>query len=284
MKLSFNRLFRIVFRNNYSREGNKISNHVVNLEWYKDDLNLGDYLSKVVVNHMTSIKGIKLSDCSFDRKRKHLMAIGSLLGGRGDFNATVWGSGIRNFSSVKGLALKRFYQKLDIRAVRGPFTKSALEQCGFRCPEVYGDPAVLMPCVYTPECKDRKGVVLIKHYLSSYDDLNDKDIVMLDIKTDDYKSFIDTVVSAEKVISSSLHGIILAETYGVPAVFLRSGIEAETIKFYDWYYSTERYNVRVAHSIDEALNAEPMPLPNLSQMRENLINVFPYDLWLGKKN
>ena len=109
-----------------------------------------------------------------------------------------------------------------------------------------------------------------------------ENVTLLDIKTTDFEKFIDTISSAEKVISSSLHGIILSETYGTPAVFLKKGIEAELLKFYDWYYSTERYSVQIASDIDEALKMEPMPVPNLDDMRNALIQSFPYDLWEEK--
>ena len=65
----------------------------------------------------------------------------------------------------------------------------------------------------------------------------------------------------------------------MPAVFLAKGREDEMLKYYDWYYSTGRYNVKMAFSIEEAIDMEPMELPNLKGMQERLLKVFPYDLW-----
>ena len=81
------------------------------------------------------------------------------------------------------------------------------------------------------------------------------------------------------VISSSLHGIILAESYGIPAIFLGQNMEYEIIKFYDWYYSTGRKNVVIANSLDDALQMTPMALPQLEEMQKNLMMAFPNDLW-----
>ena len=104
----------------------------------------------------------------------------------------------------------------------------------------------------------------------------------VDILTADYRSFIDRIVKSGRVISSSLHGIILAEAYGVPAVLLNYQ-EIDLLKYYDYYYSTGRRNVKVASSIKEALETEPMELPDLSDMQKNLLDSFPYDLFEKSK-
>ena len=80
------------------------------------------------------------------------------------------------------------------------------------------------------------------------------------------------------IISSSLHGIILAEAYGIPAVLLNNN-DIDLLKYYDYYFSTGRKSVKVASSIEEALNKGPMPLPDLSEMQKGLIESFPYDLF-----
>lgn len=99
------------------------------------------------------------------------------------------------------------------------------------------------------------------------------------MNTTDYRKVIDQIVNSKKIISSSLHGIILAEAYGIPAVFLNSGMDNEKMKFFDWYLSTGRTEIKVANSLDEALHMKPMSLPNLNGMRMKLIRSFPYDLW-----
>ena len=41
---------------------------------------------------------------------------------------------------------------------------------------------------------------------------------------------------AKLVISSSLHGIILAETYGIPAILLMDKVTNNMFKYNDYYY------------------------------------------------
>lgn len=97
--------------------------------------------------------------------------------------------------------------------------------------------------------------------------------------TDNYESVIDGILQCDKVITSSLHGIILAESYGVPAVFFR-GLDKDTdFKYLDWYHSTGRFDIHIAESIEEAMAMDAPPLPNLEKLQEGLLNSFPYDLW-----
>ena len=243
-----------------------------------DTENLGDYLSKVVVSHFMPQSVTKRP---FQRT-KTLLAIGSILGFRCQ-DVVVWGSGI--ISSHESKARYVRYSDLDIRAVRGPKTRQVMLDLGKKCPEVYGDPAILMPFIYNPEMREKKyRVSLIVHH--EHGELTipkSVDIHRIDISTTDYEKVIDEIVQSDLVISSSLHGIILAETYGVPAVLMLRR-DAMVFKYEDWYYSTGRMNPTIVRSIEEALSAKPMELPDLSNMQKQLLDAFPSDLWVGKRN
>ena len=149
---------------------------------------------------------------------------------------------------------------------------------GYKCPEVYGDPAILMPYIYKPEnvYKTRRYSV-IRNYCD-----NSKADNIIQILTTDYKSVIDTIVSSEIVVSSSLYGIILAESYGVPAVL---HIPSECVgyldefKYRDYYYNTGRNQFLVAKTAEENLQIKPCELPDITPLQENLIKTFPCDLW-----
>lgn len=251
----------------------------VNLHYYQVNNNienLGDYLSVVVVDWMT--KYYKINTDAELSKTKHLYAIGSIIM-NGFQNCTIWGSGFLN--DVDGSRLSRWlkhYRKFDIRAVRGTKTYDSFKKLGFDCPKVFGDPAILMPIIYKPvsNCDPVKDYVVIKHM--SHDGYVDNNI---DILTTDYAGFIDKIVNSKLVISSSLHGIILAESYGIPAVlYLPENINNTLFKYEDYYYGTGRYKFPIARSIDEALKIKPCDLPDIKAMQNDLINSFPHDIYL----
>ena len=140
-----------VFRNNYGIKDKPSHKHCVNLEYSRIN-NVGDALSPIIVEWMLNKKSITINKTT--NKTKHLMAVGSIVG-RGRFDSTIWGSGVLKDDVEERLIKQSFYKKYDIRAVRGPITRNALIHAGYKCPEVYGDPAILMPLIYNPS-KEKK--------------------------------------------------------------------------------------------------------------------------------
>ena len=245
--------------------------------------NLGDSLGKVIVTFLLDQKGIDI-DAHIPRK-KHLFTVGSNIIG-GEYlqhyqNATIWGSGLLMEPTGSMRLLQRLSRrKLDIRAVRGPKTMKALERMGFRCPAVFGDPAILMPLLFHPNVeKKRKFTVIPQFYHECKFREEHPDTYCISMNTDDYQSVISEILASEIIYTSSLHGIILAEAYGVPAVFFRGLGKDIDFKYLDYYYSTGRKNIKIATSYEEAMQMEPLPLPDLSKMQQGLLDTFPYDLW-----
>ena len=275
-----NKIKSILFRNKIDFNGERFDPDTVHLEWWKNKDNVGDYLSTVIFEWMT--KDIDLSRPI--RKGLHLSTVGSLLGGR-YYDATVWGSGILDLLAVRSINLKSRLVKYDVRAVRGPLTKEVLQNAGYDCTDIaLGDPAILMPLIYrSPQKEKVYDRCIINHYINSDKNYSFPDSVCISAGTTDYRSFIDTIMASRMVISSSLHGVILAEAYGVPAIYCCENLQKMLFKVYDYYFSTGRYNVIIANSVDEALRMQPMNLPDFSEMRKNLIEAFPKDLWEDNK-
>ena len=253
---------------------------VVNLE-YSHKFNLGDTLSPVIVNWMLDRRGMSLSVPV--GQTKHLLALGSLLG-RGIFDATVWGSGILEASTLPRLKHQKGVRSYDIRAVRGPKTRDVLLGYGFPCPAVYGDPGVLLPLIspaaYVAPPAGPVGVIF--HRTTDLSDLElPRGCKRISIETSDYRQFVEELMGCSRVVSESLHGVILAESYGVPARAFLVGDRVSTcsFKYEDWYASTGRCETAFACSLEEVLDQASLPVPELDSMRRALMDTFPYDLW-----
>ncbi|MDD3409215.1 MAG: polysaccharide pyruvyl transferase family protein [Eubacteriales bacterium] len=290
-----NRVFREVYSMVYSNKiilnYPSVKQHIeqVNLHCFdadktlQDNINLGDHLSGIVVNWMLREKGLSLETCIGTKDKHNLYAIGSILL-MGYQNATVWGSGLPfKPSLLRGLFHTNLLRSLDIRAVRGPYTRKVLLELGHKCPDVYGDPAVLMPMIYKQTTMEKTQDYIVIPHFSTYveNSTTESNNDVISMHTTNYKSVIDRICRSRIVISSSLHGIILAESYGVPAIFYQDRPERFNFKYYDWYKSTGR-EVSIAHSVEEAKHMEPMMPPNLNSMRGSLLETFPYDLWIKR--
>jgi hypothetical protein len=150
-------------------------------------------------------------------------------------SCTVWGSGILARHD-------RISPGARLLAVRGPLTRARAIQCGACCPEVYGDPALLLPRLYRPLVDQRRGIGLIAHFADKprlAASLRRKEhLKLIDIQ-DPVESVIDRIVSCEFVASSSLHGLVASHAYGIPAVWVkfRPLPNGDGTKFDDYFHS-----------------------------------------------
>lgn len=260
--------------------------NVVNLNWWhidynKEIQNLGDMLASVVYDYMCDC--YKINKSKMLHNTKHLYTIGSILFFENQ-DAIIWGTGSiekmeRNFENILHHKILR---TLDVRCVRGPKTRKNLLNLGIKCPRIYGDPAMLMPLIYQPTVSEyNKKALIINHFQDNMDDFHlIPDTIRMDMLTTDWKEKIELIASANIVISSSLHGIILAESYGVPALLLNTKYR-DLFKFYDYYEGTGRKIIPIVKSIEEGLNynLDNYVFPNVVEIQNNLINSFPIDIW-----
>lgn len=283
-----NKLSRFLMKNHYVlRNSEKIclsDLERVNLNaWItpnSDVQNIGDYLSIEVVKYVCAQHGIDFNKTVSEPK--HLYAIGSVLLGYQD--ATIWGAGF-GFDSMKVWLRKvdgfihRHRHHLDVRAVRGPETRRILTEMGYECPPIYGNPAILTPKIYEGKSEPPSRYIVIPHY-SKIEKYQTFDNAICTFSRD-WKRIVDRIVNTELVISSSLHGIILAEAYGIPAVMLNDTPSDDITKHKDWYYATGRTSFQIADSVGDALKMQNTLLPaaKVKEMQERLLNTFPYDLW-----
>lgn len=247
----------------------KAKKHCVNLNYCYDFQNIGDNISPVIVTYVAQLYGINLTKKISEIR--HLYAIGSIITA-GAQDCTVWGSGLLNTQILYRLKNR----EIKFQAVRGPLSRVVLIDQGFDVPEVYGDPAILLPMIYNPTVEKRYKVSVITHMDESIN-FSGVAVHRINITTNDYKHFIDEIKASELVVSSSLHGIIFAESYGIKAILLRP--KSDLFKYYDYYFSTERYSFPIVNNITEALGTKAAEIPDFSEMQKALIRAFPKYLW-----
>ena len=82
--------------------------------------------------------------------------IGSIIESLANKESIIWGSG-----AMYGGEKVLYEKPKKVLAVRGPLTRKYLLSQGVDCPEVYGDPALLLPKIYNPliEKKYKLGVI-----------------------------------------------------------------------------------------------------------------------------
>jgi pyruvyltransferase len=132
-----------------------------------------------------------------------------------------------------------------VLAVRGPLTRKFLLTNGIDCPEVYGDPALLLPYYYNPIVAKKYKIGIIPHYIDKKNvyvsDFISKYI--LDVKLIDivnyvnWYDFINEIYECEFIISSSLHGLIVSDAYNIPNYWIEfsKNIPVNRFKYKDYY-------------------------------------------------
>lgn len=193
--------------------------------------------------------------------------IGSVLGWSTSSNCEIWGSGfISEHSMFRSIPRK-------IHAVRGPLTRNKVLEQNVECPEVYGDPALLYPMFYKPRVEKRYKYGLVPHYIDHDSEWiqkfeNRKDVKIINVIDPTINRFVDEVNSCEIILSSSLHGIICGDSYGIPSYWIKLSdkVIGDGFKFRDYFLSVKRPD------------AGPV-IPRLKDTLEDIEKrFFPYEL------
>lgn len=230
--------------------------------------NFGDLIGPPLVRRIEQEYGLNQPS-----EHRRLLAVGSImrLSNPGD---VVWGSGVNGKTLHPGAA-----PALDVRAVRGPRTREFLAAAGTEVPEIYGDPALLWSRYwprdyYLANAKTRPVTIVPNH--NDMRGLSDDRVLSPLGQAHDV---IRQLAASEFVCGSSLHGIVIAESFGIPARLVVSDHEA-LFKYEDYYAGTGRSNFDVASSVEEAIamGGERPPVFDA----DALINAFPTDLYVSE--
>lgn len=246
------------------------------LHWWKGVPNFGDAISAHVVSY---VSGRKVEHAR--PRHADLFAVGSMLqtarrafqeGPRQEGAKTwIWGTG------TLGVVNRDFLKNVSVGCVRGPISAALLKLDT----EQFGDPGLLINEVLSdvPKRTDRIGIV--PHHT-----LMDDPVLKALIAADPAYLLIDPravakdvclqIASCAHVFASSLHGLIVADAYGVPNTWV-DPVGQSRLKYHDYAASIGRPLIAPV-SIAQIPDTKPEPITygaGIARARACLKRTFP---------
>lgn len=251
------------------------------LHWAASKPNFGDWLSPAICGFLSGrkITHAKITRCD-------LAAIGSLLQrkkeGLWQRSIHIWGSGFIQHQNPRA---SRHY----FHAVRGKLSASLVVGNAIT---VFGDPGLLIDQLIPehqskPKKKYRVGV--IPHY-SERDDpaLPTSEALPKSKIIDVFQDPLDVakeITQCEIVLSSSLHGLVVADSLGIPNQWLQLSDKVRGLgwKFQDYYSAFGLENMKPLSPTTNDINMDTLSKiietyerPRLDFIKQQLTNSFPF--------
>lgn len=207
--------------------------------------NFGDELNYYLLKELTGRPIVGYYDIPHVLKHRDYLVIGSLVEEFTTPHSIIWGSGA--ISGDKPLR----HRPAKVCAVRGKLTRNYLIGQGVDCPEVYGDPALLLPLIYKPSVYKKYKLGIVPHIADIEDPIvkkmaEDDSVKVIQLnKYDHWHDVIDEINQCDMVASSSLHGLIIADAYNIPNVWIRLSdkIEGGNFKYLDYFSAVGRETI-----------------------------------------
>ena len=192
--------------------------------WYRGRSNFGDALTEFLLANL----GVTPQEC--EPAEAELVIVGSILQHLPDgWAGTVCGAGLMHGDSRIDLS------NADVLALRGTLTAARVTCSPGRRPIVFGDPGLLVSRFVTqPTAKYDLGIV--PHWSDTRLRERYPHGRLIDVNQPPAQ-VVSEIASCERVISSSLHGVVVADAFGVPRqaeLFPQACIDGGDFKFRDY--------------------------------------------------
>jgi hypothetical protein len=251
--------------------------------------NYGDILNYYLVSKLSNKKIIHLEDTTeneYNKYLSHYFVVGSILQFVNS-NSRVWGSGI--------ISSNEDVENCKVFAVRGPRTRKRLLELNIKIPEVYGDPAILVPNLIKENTIKKYELGIIPHYVDfEYVEnifRNDNNIKVIKLLTSNIEETTKEITLCKKIISSSLHGVVVPQAYNIPSLWVKFSdkLHGDDVKFFDYFESLgieykeiiylKEHEVNYDYLMNLFLNKNKITLPErklLKYRKKELIKNCPF--------
>jgi len=196
--------------------------------YYKHEPNFGD-AANIELCQAISGRSVKLAETA-----PATIVMGSILDHAKD-PFVVWGTGVLEES------LRLECTPAKVLAVRGPMTRKWLLDQKVDCPKVYGDPGVLFERFFKFPFQEKYRLGIVPHYkdqsASCLVNLPE-DVLPINVLQDP-STVLKEINQCAVIVSSSLHGLIAADSYGIPSLWVEFSDEilGKGFKFRDYFAS-----------------------------------------------
>lgn len=113
---------------------------------------------------------------------------------------------------------------------------------------LYGSPALVLPLIYNPKVPKKREVGYIPHL---WDGADYPEYISVKL---DWKRFVWELLSCERIVTTSLHGFILANAYGIPAEWVESKrVPGARIKYEDYLSGIDQTIEKTQENVLKAL-------------------------------
>lgn len=207
--------------------------------FYWDDMpNFGDVVGPYLISKITGKPVLNIKKLQYPG----IMAVGSIIQMLDRENMVIWGSGLMHKLTDEQMKAFKKYNP-EILSVRGRETAKHLLEAGIDVPDqsTYGDPALILPLFYSPVVSGPKVIGICPHYIHKSHFLeytsDRKNLKIIDVQKD-METVVNSISSSSVCISTSLHGLIIAQAYNIPWVWLEiidNNLGGEDFKFKDFF-------------------------------------------------
>lgn len=242
---------------------------------YHNSINFGDYISKIICEKISGSK-VEHVDEKYN-KSEHYVAVGSLLT-KVNENSIVWGAGMA-WNRDKIQKAKKYC------AVRGKLSLQKVHKAGYDC-DSYGDPVLLIPDLFNVENNNSNQYELgIIPHMADYKIAKEfyggkSNILVIDI-TKNWELFISDILSCHKLVSSSLHGIIISHSYRKDCGWCEfsNNVIGDGFKFLDYFSSvgqTPYVPINLREKINDNVLMKSIPELYMDFDKKQLLNSCPF--------